>query len=296
MVTYVPDPEVGARLDLIRDQVQRLIIVDNGSADKTVTALRDYADRTGATLIANPRNAGIAAALNTGIAAAAAEGFDWVLTMDQDSALQPGCVAALITKAAADVALVGSNRREAVAGAKPHRWVRPARRVVGFERARCEQLTDAGVTLVISSGTLTNVAAYREAGPLREDFFIDMVDSEYCLRVHRLGYRIVVACAAHLDHRVGAKTPRPVGPVTLVPTHHSAVRRYYLFRNATVTLRAYGRSVPHWATYQVLALLEVLAGIVLFESGKMAKLRAAALGVWDGVRGRLGPVTRELGS
>ena len=295
-MTYQPDPEVCARLDLIGEQVPRLIIVDNGSAETSVTELRAYADRTGALLVENPVNEGIAAALNAGIAAAAAEGFDWVLTLDQDSTLRPGCVAALQVKAAPDIALVGSNRREAVAGAKPHRWVRPARRLPGFERARCEQLTDAGVTLVITSGTLTSVAAYRDVGPLRDDFFIDMVDSEYCLRVRRHGYRIVVACDAQLDHRVGAKTPRAVGPVTLVPTHHSALRRYYLFRNCTVTLREYGRSAPHWTIYQVLALLEVLAGIVLFESGKVAKLRACALGVWDGLRGRLGPARRELRS
>ena len=295
-MTYQPDPDVCVRLELIREQVQRLVIVDNASDGTAVADLRDYAERTGALLVQNPVNLGIAAALNAGLRAAIAEGYEWVLTMDQDSTLRAGCVDALRATAAPDIALVGANRREDIADAAPHRWVRPKREIPGFERARCEQLTDAGVTLVITSGTLTNVAAYRAAGPFREDFFIDMVDSEYCLRVRRHGYRIVVACDAHLDHRVGAKTPRAIGPVTLVPTHHSALRRYYLFRNCTVTLREYGRSVPHWMTYQVLALLEVLVGIVLFESGKAGKLRACALGVWDGLRGRLGPARRELRS
>lgn len=293
VVSYFPDDELPDRLDALMSQVDRLVIVDNGSDEATLRTLEGYAARNDVTVYANGANLGIAAALNRGLTILADEGFEWVLTMDQDSLLAPGAVVDLAGQAADDVALIGANRDDSGTDQR-HRWLRSKRGFPGFERVTCDRIDGRGVTLVITSGTLTSIRAFKAVGPFREDFFIDFVDFEYCLRARRAGYRIAVSCGAVIRHHVGSKAATQAVGVTLAPTHHSALRRYYLFRNGVVTMREFARTQPHWLVYQLLAFVEVLVGIAVAEDDKAAKLKACALGAWAGLRNQLGPAQREF--
>jgi rhamnosyltransferase len=172
--------------------------------------------------------------------------------------------------------------------------LRPRKAPPYFERVTCDRIGPEGVTLVITSGTLTSVAAFRQLGPFREEFFIDLVDFEYCLRARRAGYRILVSCQARILHRVGAKSQARVAGISLSPTNHSPLRKYYLFRNTVRVIGAYGGSFPHWLLYQLAALLEIFLGILFVEDGKSRKLRACLIGVWDGIIGRMGAARRQL--
>lgn len=298
VVTYLPDQALPERLNRLLAQVERIVIVDNGSDAASLVSIQRAAEHAEVSVVRNADNLGIATALNQGMAILAAEGYDWVFTSDQDSAVIEGCIAALVDTVARDrdassVALVGANREEA-GDALGHRWLRPRRGPPFFERVTCDRIGSDGVTLVITSGTLVSVAAFRELGPFMDELFIDFVDFEYCLRARSSGYRILVSCAARLLHRVGARTSAQLAGVTLRPTHHGPLRKYYLFRNAVVVMRKYGATFPHWLAYQLAALLEVLLGIVLVEERSLTKLRACVVGVWDGLRGRMGVARRRF--
>jgi rhamnosyltransferase len=80
--------------------------------------------------------------------------------------------------------------------------------------------------------------------------------------------------------------------MTLSPMHHGALRKYYMFRNAIPVMRAYGAVFPHWLVYQLLAMAEIVIGILFFEDRKLFKLRACLAGLWDGLLGRMGPARR----
>jgi rhamnosyltransferase len=299
VVTYFPDMGFPARLERLLAQVDRVVVVDNGS-DPTCLAWKDgFARRRGVTIIENGRNLGIADALNRGMSLLAGEGYDWVLTMDQDSEIEEGFVAALLLTLSADsdlnrVAMVGSNRRDEGTDLVPHRWLRPKKGLPFFERVPCNRIRADGVTLVITSGTLTSVKAFQRLGPFEREFFIDLVDFEYCLRARRAGYRILVSEAARMSHRVGAKRQSAIAAVTLSPMHHGPLRKYYIFRNGVHVMRAYGAAFPHWLVYQLLAMSEIIIGVFLFEDRKASKLRACLAGVWDGLLGRKGPAQRAF--
>ena len=299
VVTYFPDAGCPRRLDKLLSQVDRLVIVDNGTDAAGISWIDAYSERPRVTTIRNDDNLGIAAALNQGMNVLADGAYDWVFTSDQDSTVTDGCVAALLAAVSGDphpdnIALVGSNRQDTGANISAHRWLRPSRRYPFFERVTCDQIERDGVTLVITSGTLTSMTAYRQLGSFREDFFIDLVDTEYCLRARKAGYRILVSCDAMIFHRIGSKRQRRLLGLTISPMHHGPLRKYYIFRNAVDVIRRYGRAFPHWLIYQVLGLAEVAAGILIFENQKSAKLRACMIGAWDGLLGRRGPARREF--
>jgi rhamnosyltransferase len=146
--------------------------------------------------------------------------------------------------------------------------------------------------MVIASGALLPSEAIIVLGPFRDDYFIDYIDTEYCLRALTHGYRIVVAGNARLHHRLGQPRAARVGPFVLYPSMHPEQRWYYMARNRIPTLAAYGARVPHWLTFDLVHGAYRVLRMLLTEDARGTKLAAFFGGSWDGFRGRMGPRTR----
>lgn len=297
VVTYFPDAGLAERLAALAQQVAHIIVVDNGSAAQQLAALAGLADAQEVTLIANERNVGVAAAQNQGLQTALAVGFHWVLTLDQDSVPDREMVCEQLASLARHptpdcVALVAptlylpslpENRSE-------WRWVRPHPVLpLLFERVSGGASDRDDITFTISSGALLSLDAYAALGPLRTDYFIDYVDTEYCLRARASGYLILMSARATLAHHLGEMREVAVTGIPLRPRFHSASRVYFQYRNRIPTLRRYGATFPHWFLYDILASLFNLVKIIIVEDRRRAKLRACALGTWHGLIGRMGP-------
>ncbi|MCL4795242.1 MAG: glycosyltransferase family 2 protein [Bryobacteraceae bacterium] len=76
-----------------QDEPVRLVVVDNGSTDGSVSAAR----RAGAEVIEWPGNRGFAAAVNAGVRICSEP---WVLILNNDAELEPGCLSTLLAAAA----------------------------------------------------------------------------------------------------------------------------------------------------------------------------------------------------
>jgi rhamnosyltransferase len=96
VVTFHPRTEYLENLAKIRDQVDLLIVVDNGSNENELAQIRFASREPGFKLIANGDNLGIAAALNLGVREAQKEGCRWVALFDQDSVVTEGFIATMI--------------------------------------------------------------------------------------------------------------------------------------------------------------------------------------------------------
>jgi rhamnosyltransferase len=295
IITYCPDGGLTERIDALLAQFGRLHVVDNGSDQAALAPLSQYDQRV--TLQRNGSNVGIATALNQGLRTLGAEGFEWVVTFDQDSSVRSNFIASMLEtlNAAPDretVALIGANRIDPD-NPVAHKWLRPRRGFPFFERVTCQKAA-AGVTLVITSGALTRVAVFEALGGFRDQLFIDLVDYEFCLRARERGYRILVCCGAQLLHKVGNRTTSTAMGLPVSATHHSPLRKYYLFRNSIPVMKSHGRLQPHWLVHHLLSLGEVILGILLWETGKAGKLKACGLGIFDGLCGVSGPSARTL--
>ena len=278
-------------------QVDSLVIVDNGSAP----AWRDdicrliQAKFTGVEFISNEANVGIAASLNRGFARLMEMGLSLAFVFDQDSQPSAGMVDEMLDvyeqhPGRAGLAIVAPSIY--IPSSDNSLSFLQARGPFFYRRARCSAgRTLEDVTIVITSGALYSLNVYRQIGPFREDFFIDYVDTEYCLRAHRHGYNIVVACQARLEHQFGNQRERRLGPLTMHPSFHSPLRWYYISRNRVPVTREYGVRFPHWFLYESLLNINGLARLVLFEDHKAAKFLGMALGAWDGLLGHLGPAS-----
>lgn len=98
---------IAALVREVRQYLSLVIVVDDGSTDDTSA----FAAAAGALVISHARNLGKGAALKTGLSAALARGFEWVLTMDGDGQHRPQDLPAFFCCAEqANIRLVVGNR------------------------------------------------------------------------------------------------------------------------------------------------------------------------------------------
>jgi rhamnosyltransferase len=276
IVTYHPDSELFRRVEKVVPQVRQTVIVDNASSASCVDQLNKIADELGVHLILNSANEGLARAINQGAQWAASQGYRWMLMLDQDTTVAPDMVETLAEVVRSDsdaqrLAVVGSNFKDKVTGRLNTTVVRP---------------DDSGATetvTTITSGSLVSLSAFQAIGGLRDDFFIDCVDHEYCLRARAHGFRVMITSRSIMEHPIGNFTYHRFLGRTVRTTNHSPLRHYFMSRNLLILAREYANREPRFLYEYSRGWIKSLVKLCLFEDGRLAKIRSVLHGCLDGV-------------
>lgn len=282
VVTYFPDQECIEHIRQVLTQVDKVVVVDNTPSETRSmdvgAAMQGFPNTE---LIENRVNKGIAAALNQGLAFAAKNGFDWLLTLDQDTQCHPDMVKTLIrlSKVCQPRPLVlGSNYFDP----QTNRTKVP---IGQNDDDFLEQKT------VITSGCLTDVRLALSIGGFRGDYFIDQVDHEFCLRARANGHTVIISRKPLMTHSVGLTGGVRLPFLGVLP-NHPPVRKYYIARNTVVTVATYWRKEPAWCLRRLARLFLGLIEMALLEEHRVTKVRAFFGGVFDGLRDRMGRCQR----
>jgi rhamnosyltransferase len=283
---YHPDDGFPARLGALAAQVDRVIVVDDGTGADPGGVFERITE-SGATLRRLERNSGIATALNTGVREALADGATHVVNLDQDTELPSDYVATAIDvfERANPVTNIGIVCVDAVNGAPSlPTWVSPE-----------------GLGLVpyaIQTGFVISRACLETAGLFEEGFVIDVVDFEYCLRVRDRGFRIAVAKGTCVQHAIGRfEELRPFGiprrrPDGTIATYlyHPPFRRYYITRNTIDLLLRNFRKHPRLVVGTIRR--ENRRTIITILSGpkRIAQLLSFTVGTFHGLIRRRGMI------
>lgn len=223
IITFNPDIDLlKKQQESILSQVDTIIYVDNGSSNlkEIISCLSEDS-----ILVSNKINYGIAKAQNQGIETAKQILADYVFLLDQDSIVGECCVSILYaTIAGNNIALAAP----AIIDTFNNNQVSPAIRIKGFGFERIPLKEDPiEIDYCIASGSLIPISVLDKVGMMREDFFIDNVDFEWCLRSKSNGYKIIQNPTARIYHQLGNGTHDKI-------LSHSATREYYIIRNSIV--------------------------------------------------------------
>lgn len=139
-----------------------------------------------------------------------------------------------------------------------------------------------------TSGSVIKSEVFAAAGFCDEPMFIDYVDTDFCLRLQKQGFRILNATGVVLKHELGEKQMRNILGFKLSFRIHAAWRYYYIMRNRVLLYRRYGIRFPDWALRDAGWMFLEFGRMALLENARMTKLRMALKGVCDGMRGRTG--------
>lgn len=281
VVTYEIGSKIFDCVGSVIDQVDEIVIVDNGSGSSTVAALRNLELRSGVKIIYNPDNLGIACALNQGIEYAIEHGYRWILTLDHDSEATPGMVKKLLQ------GFLELGDRVGIVAARP--FDRDTRRFVGIDLDQKEPYAFAKMP-VISSGNLIDVGVFERIGFFNENLFVYYVDNEFCLRLLRNGLQIAVCCDAILLHSEGHKTPKRFLWKWVLYDQTSAKAKYYIARNGIFMVLKYPRAMSFGYEHSRRVISDLFK-IFLYDEQPWQKAGYVLRGIRDGIRGRYGALT-----
>lgn len=199
--------------------------------------------------------------LNVALDWCEANGYDYLLTMDQDS---QWVNAAYFIQRTTDQAEVD------VAVYSPY---------VSGQYAKPDADYDAET--VITSGSLVNVRIAKKLGGYREDYQIYWVDSEYCYWARHNGYRIRVLYDCELKQKFGHQTKTLFGFMT---SNYSPLVYYFIIRNMLWMHREF----PEGANTKCVlyTLMYNIRGIVLGEKNKLKKLHKINCAIFSGLFGK----------
>jgi rhamnosyltransferase len=277
IVTYHPNPAMIANLAVTFTQVNGMVVVDNGSNPESLGALRVASKDLGFHLIENQENLGIAEALNQGVRWAIANGYPWVILFDQDSKITDHFIDRLFESWNAHpererIGAMHPKYLELHDGSEAYVW-----------RAK-----DGGPVRHMTSGALMPAWIFTKIGGFAAEFFIDAVDTEFCFRLRAAGYLIADSRSAVLWHSAGTSRSVAVFGFVFRPSFHTALRRYYMARNQFVVCRRYFRMFPGWILRYSYECFRETTKCLIGEQDRVRKLRNIMLGIWDGLRGRMG--------
>ncbi len=149
------------------------------------------------------RNSGLAGAYNRALEITVAEGYDWLLTLDQDSHLPPDFLTRMteIGKSFAHDASVAaivpqlSDRGRLLSPVRIRfaQVVQLPRGFVGFSRS---------ATHAYNSGSMLRVSALVELGGFNELFWLDYLDAWLYTHLSFLGKRVYVAGDLQIEHEL----------------------------------------------------------------------------------------------
>jgi rhamnosyltransferase len=285
VVTYFPKLGFAENLVAIAPQVDKLVIVDNGSGAEDIAMIRRAAERVGADVVRLGSNRGIAFALNMGRKIAREHGSFWLATFDQDSTATPEMFK--------EMALAYSSYpypdRIAVitpCHVDPHLGV-----TMGDKSYEAAGPGWRVVSLALTSGNLVNLDAAEAVGGFDDSLFIDSVDHEFCFRLREHGYEVLEATRSVLHHSLGNLERHWFIYRWVIVTNHPALRRYYMSRNRLILWRQYWKRRPFWVIRDIKRFLLDMLCVILYEKQPGAKMRMAMRGFFHGIKNIRGAFT-----
>ncbi|GAB3998163.1 glycosyltransferase family 2 protein [Spirosoma daeguense] len=262
VVVLYNNPKIVQNIETYLSQIDTLFIVDNSDIFQE-PLINELKRKPAVQYIQNAGNQGIAQALNQAAERAIDQGYDYLLTMDDDSGAPTNMIVEMMQ-------FIESQPSPNQIG------------ILSAAHARSTYHTDkpTAVFYTMTSGNLLNLKAYQAVGSFREDFFIDHVDHDYGLRLGKAGYTIIELPGIHLYQLVGEPGKKwGVNYVSRQP-----VRQYYMVRNGLILVKEH----PVFIYKMVKLLIKELVKVAVVQTNRRERIGFIIRGIVDGISGRSG--------
>lgn len=251
-------------INAIINQVDKLICIDNGSKNIAETEAFIKNRFPEVTIKKNVENIGVAAALNQMFQYAEQKGFEWVLTLDQDSV----CPENLMEEYKKYWNLEG------VGILSPRTVDR------NFKKQEKADIPYEEIDKCITSASLTSVETWEKVGGFWEYLFIDYVDHDFCAKCIEHGIKIIRVNSIVLLHELGKGQHRRLFGRQLTVLNHSPMRKYYIVRNRLIYIKKHREVIDYKAERKKYIYFYIKT--LLFEDQKWEKLKEMLRGRRDG--------------
>lgn len=284
IISYNPDNNLLDSINLLINQVEKIIIVDNGSESqkkKNINLIKDI-DNKKIEVIFNEENLGIAIALNIGVKEALNQGYNWILTMDQDSKASSNMVEKMLEV----YNTIDESERKDILSIFPNFVDERIQSIEENSNMNSYEYVDADIT----SGNLLRAEVFDKVGFFDDSLFIDLVDTDFCMRLNEKNIKMIKVRDAILYHSLGESQSVKSIFGKFNTSNHSALRRYYMTRNRFYTWEKYKDLNSFTLNRDKKLFKKEFVKIILGEKDKVNKIKMVFRGYKDykkGIRGKL---------
>ncbi|HBU06922.1 MAG TPA: hypothetical protein DEB09_02470 [Candidatus Magasanikbacteria bacterium] len=251
VILYNPNiEEIRRNMGSYVEHLDKLYVVDNSNTSHKDSVV-DLSTKI--EYIPNLKNNGISNVLNNTAVRAIQEGYDILLTMDQDSFFSEQMIQKYVAFADtldwSKISVIGITPTDYSSYKSPKENL---------------ESTLNSVQLLITSGSFLNLKLYNLVGGFDERLFIDWVDYDYCLKSILAGYSISLVSNIYLFH-VGGTPQKFLGRRVAL---YSPERYYFIFRNHLYMWYKYFKHFPKLIIRNIFVtlVLSLLPNIILAQN------------------------------
>lgn len=275
ITSYKPDAGFAGRFVPLLSVCRSIVVIDNTPGGHKTFDLPDKF-----TIIHNQQNLGLAPALNAGISEVRRQGIKYAILFDQDSTPSPEFVSSMLLQLERAVAVNG----ELCCIGPTH--VDDAAKTARPDSTSIQKMPPPGarwgdVTCLPTSGMTFRVDLLGGEDQFSDEFFLDLVDFEWCWRLRSRGWRFLRLSDVKMFHRLGVEERNFLGITFHVPAPY---RHYFQVRDSLrLVFKPY---VPTYSKLRLIGILplKLLVYPFILDRG-LERLCWMALGVRDSLRG-----------
>jgi rhamnosyltransferase len=269
-ILYNPQQEVINNINSYLEQVDYLLLIDN--SDVPSYFINEYFKNIEKVkYVFNNSNLGIAKALNIGAEKALELGSKYILTMDQDSKAPSNLVEELIK------AIIKKEKVGIVSPLQSNKY-----------DTHKKFSNSIDVPRVMTSGNLLSLNVFKVVGDFCEDYFIDYVDIEYCMRLKKNNFEVIGLNDVILEHNEANIVEKQLFSKRYYPTNNLPFRWYYKTRNLLYLRKKYKNIFPSACKEEVDTFVRNFVKVILFEGNKISKVKMMMIGLLDYAKGMEG--------
>jgi len=252
VVWYNPTNKEKENINSYIKYVDKLYIVDNSEKENA------FENNKKIHYVFNGENLGIAKALNIGADLALKEKYDWLLTMDQDTSFKNDDVKKIFE-------YIKNNDMKNIGIVSP--W-HDTKLHIQKPKEEIDYPID-----VMTSGNFLNLKIFKKIGGFKDEYFIDGVDIEYCLRLKKYNYKVMRLNKFSIKHNLGNISYKHFFKKELLCLNHNYLRVYYRVRNYNYIKQEYHDIAPEFC--DILVKIKALIWCIIFyEEDKIRKLKS----------------------
>ena len=284
---YHPKAETAESLKVLGSQVDWLILSDNTPDGDNREMYRTIPNLV---YLANGANLGLSAGINRGLETKEAKESDYVFFFDQDSRVPEGHIETMVR----DWETLAKDHRIGLLGPRYYDEITKTYNADAILDQVTEQNDNAFVPIeqLITSSMMTTWKIMKEIGYWNEEFFLDYGDYDLSWRVLAAGYELFITKNTTLQHRLGEGSVPIRHPKTkqiIQMAYGAPIRKYYQTRESIKLLKK--NYVPKaWRKLLKMNLTVRRFYELRYLPEKKKITYYFHRGLWDGFRGKCGPI------
>lgn len=278
IVLYNPPKNVIHNISSYIDEVETLYCIDN--SDVVDEAIKEKIEKNmKCKYVTMNGNKGLSAALNIASKMAVEDGFEYLLTMDQDTVFEGNAV---------------RDMKEycAISG-EEYSIICPNIKIIEIDDTNGDRaflneilhsVDNCEPIWVITSGSLMKLEDYVTVCGFDENLFVGHIDIDYGYKLYVNNKKILRLGNSYMYQQFGNAKPKKFLWKTVYPTYDKSVRTYYIFRNESYLRKKWGRDYKKIS----INMLKYALMILLYENNKLEKFTMALQGLRDAKNEKMG--------